>query len=170
MSRLCGRDRRPVEAADRGDWLYLWIDATYAKLCQNGRIVSVGVIITAGVNSDGRSGMLGMDICSSETETFLAAFLHQFAWRGLHESSTSSLTHMKGSRRESRRFSTRPGCADTCAGCERPGACQQERAARRLGLHRHGDCPIRCRSYKYAMAAHRRSVGPQIAEAGGVPR
>ena len=49
---------RPIE----GDWLYLWIDATYVKVRQNGRIVSVAVIIAVGVNSDGRREVLGMDI------------------------------------------------------------------------------------------------------------
>jgi hypothetical protein len=39
---------RPIE----GDWPYLWIDATYVKVRQNGRIVSVAVIIAVGVNSD----------------------------------------------------------------------------------------------------------------------
>ena len=39
---------------------YLWIDATYVKVRQNGRIVSVAVIIAVGVNSDGRAkGGLG---------------------------------------------------------------------------------------------------------------
>ena len=42
---------RPIE----GDWPYLWIDATYVKVRQNGRIVSVAVIIAVGVNTDGRS-------------------------------------------------------------------------------------------------------------------
>jgi hypothetical protein len=31
----------------------LWIDATYVKVRQNGRIVSVAVIVAVGVNSDG---------------------------------------------------------------------------------------------------------------------
>lgn len=55
VSRLCEEidDRvktfleRPIE----GDWPYLWIDATYVKVRQNGRIVSVAVIIAVGVNS-----------------------------------------------------------------------------------------------------------------------
>jgi transposase-like protein len=41
---------RPIE----GDWPYLRIDATYVKVRQNGRIVSVAVIVAVGVNSDGR--------------------------------------------------------------------------------------------------------------------
>src|SRR3974390_2198892 len=39
---------RPIE----GDWPYLWIDATYVKVRQNGRIVSVAVIVAVGVKKD----------------------------------------------------------------------------------------------------------------------
>ena len=41
---------RPIE----GDWPYLWIDATYVKVRQAGRIVSVAVIIAVAVNTDGQ--------------------------------------------------------------------------------------------------------------------
>jgi putative transposase len=37
---------RPIE----GDWPHLWIDATYVKVRQNGRIVPVAVIVVVGVN------------------------------------------------------------------------------------------------------------------------
>ena len=70
---------RPIE----GDWPYLWIDATYVKVRQNGRIVSVAVIVAVGVNSDGRREVLGMDIGPSEAETFWTAFLRKLARRGL---------------------------------------------------------------------------------------
>ncbi|MET4023051.1 transposase-like protein [Bradyrhizobium sp. S3.2.12] len=66
-----------------GDWPYLWIDATYVKVRQNGRIVSVAVIVAVGVNSDGRREVLGMDIGPSEAETFWTAFLRKLARRGL---------------------------------------------------------------------------------------
>jgi putative transposase len=87
VSRLCGEidDKvkaflnRPIE----GDWPYLWIDATYVKVRQNGRIVSVAVIIAVGVNSDGRREVLGMDVGPSEAETFWTAFLRKLARRGL---------------------------------------------------------------------------------------
>ena len=57
VSRLCGEidDKvqtflnRPLE----GDWPYVWLDATYVKVRQAGRIVSVAVIIAVGVNNDG---------------------------------------------------------------------------------------------------------------------
>ena len=62
VSRLCAEidDKvkafltRPIE----GDWPYLWIDATYLKVRQNGRVVSVAVIVAVGVNGDGRREVL----------------------------------------------------------------------------------------------------------------
>jgi putative transposase len=87
ISRLCEEIDEKVEAfLDRpieGDWPYLWIDATYVKVRQNGRIVSVAVIIAVGVNSDGRREVLGMEIGASEAEPFWTAFLRKLARRGL---------------------------------------------------------------------------------------
>jgi transposase-like protein len=87
VSRLIGEidDRvkaflaRPLE----GDWPYVWLDATYVKVRQNGRIVSVAVIIAVGVNSDGRREVLGMQIGASEAETFWTGFLRSLTRRGL---------------------------------------------------------------------------------------
>ena len=87
VSRLCEELDEKVHAfLDRpieGDWPYLWIDATYVKVRQNGRIVSVAVIIAVGVNSDGRREVLGMDIGPSEAEPFWTAFLRKLTRRGL---------------------------------------------------------------------------------------
>jgi putative transposase len=87
VSRLCEEiDERVNAFLDRpieGDWPYLWIDATYVKVRQNGRIVSVAVIVAVGVNSDGRREVLGMDIGASEAEPFWTAFLRKLARRGL---------------------------------------------------------------------------------------
>ena len=73
VSRLCVEiddkitafRNRPLE----GDWPYLWRDATYVKVRDNGRIVSVAVIVAVAVNSDGRRAGLGMAIGASEAET-----------------------------------------------------------------------------------------------------
>ena len=59
------------------------IDATYVKVRQNGRIVSVAVIVAVGVNSDGRREVLGMDIGPSEAEPFWTALLRKLMRRGL---------------------------------------------------------------------------------------
>ena len=87
VSRLCeeidGRVKAFLDRPIEGDWLYLWIDATYVKVRQNGRIVPVAVIVAVGVNSDGRREVLGMDVGPSEAETFWTAFLRKLARRGL---------------------------------------------------------------------------------------
>ena len=57
--------------------------ATYLKVRQDGRIVSVAVIIAVGVNGTGRREVLGMTIGASEAETFWTDFLRKLARRGL---------------------------------------------------------------------------------------
>lgn len=70
---------RPIE----GDWPYLWIDATYLKVREAGRIVSVAAIIAVGVNSEGMREVLGMVIGPSEAEPFWTGFLRSLMRRGL---------------------------------------------------------------------------------------
>ena len=70
---------RPIEGA----WPYLWIDATYIKAREAGRIVSTAVIIAIGVNTDGRREVLGVATGASEAEPFWKAFLRSLADRGL---------------------------------------------------------------------------------------
>jgi putative transposase len=87
VSRLCTEidDRvrdflgRPIE----GDWPYLWLDATYVKVREAGRIVPVAVTIAVGVNGDGRREVLGMAVGASEAETFWLDFLRGLTRRGL---------------------------------------------------------------------------------------
>ena len=50
---------------------------------QNGRVVSVAVIVAVGVNGDGRREVLGLAIGTSEAETFWTDFLRKLARRGL---------------------------------------------------------------------------------------
>jgi putative transposase len=87
VSRLCEdidvRVKAFLERPIEGDWPYLWIDATYVKVRQNGRIVSVAVIIAVGANSDGRREVLGMAVGPSEAEPFWTDFLRGMARRGL---------------------------------------------------------------------------------------
>jgi len=87
VSRLCAEidDRvgafltRPIE----GDWPYLWIDATYVKVREAGRIVSVAVIIAVAVNTEGVREVLGMAVGPSEAEPFWTSFLRSLTRRGL---------------------------------------------------------------------------------------
>lgn len=87
VSRLCAEiDGKVATFLDRpleGDWPYVWLDATYVKVRQDGRIVSVAVIIAVGANTAGRREVLGMAIGPSEAETFWTDFLRKLARRGL---------------------------------------------------------------------------------------
>ena len=87
VSRLCAeideRVRSFLERPIEGDWPYLWLDATYVKVREGGRIVSVAATIAVAVNSDGRREVLGMAIGASEAETFWIEFLRKLKRRGL---------------------------------------------------------------------------------------
>ena len=87
VSRLCeeidGKVKAFLDRPIEGDWPYLWIDATYVKQRDAGRIVSAAVIVAVGVNGDGRREVLGMDIGPSEAETFWLEFLRKLRRRGL---------------------------------------------------------------------------------------
>jgi putative transposase len=71
--------KRPLE----GEWPYLWLDATYLKVREGGRIVSVAAIIAVAANRDGRREIVGLHIGPSEAETFWSAFLKDLVRRGL---------------------------------------------------------------------------------------
>ena len=87
VSRLCEEiDERVKAFLDRpleGDWPYLWLDATYIKVRQAGRIVSVAAIVAVAVNTEGRREVLGLAIGPSEAETFWTDFLRSLTRRGL---------------------------------------------------------------------------------------
>src|SRR5262245_16694132 len=79
VSRLCAEiDERVHAFLDRpieGSWPYLWIDATYVKVRQAGRIVSVAVIVAVAVNTDGRREVLGLQVGPSEAAPVWTCFM-----------------------------------------------------------------------------------------------
>jgi putative transposase len=87
VSKLCKDiDERVGEFLNRpltGDWPYVWLDATYLKVRQGGRIVSVAAIIAVAVNTDGRREIIGLGTGPSEAETFWTEFLRGLKARGL---------------------------------------------------------------------------------------
>jgi len=87
VSRLCAElDERVSAFLNRpieGDWPYLWIDATYVKTREAGRIVSVAVIIAVAVNTQGQREVLGLKVGPSEAEPFWTEFLRSLTRRGL---------------------------------------------------------------------------------------
>jgi transposase-like protein len=93
---------RPLE----GDWPYLWLDATYLKVREGGRIISVAAIIAVAANTDGRREIIGLGIGPSEAETFWSTFLKGLVKRGLrgvklvisdaHDGLTAAITRVAG--------------------------------------------------------------------------
>jgi transposase-like protein len=88
VSKLCkGIDERVNAFLDRpltGEWPYLWLDATYLKQREGGRIVSVAAIGAVAANAEGRREIVGLHIGPSEAETFWSSFLKSLVKRGLH--------------------------------------------------------------------------------------
>ncbi len=87
VSKLCKDiDDRVNAFLDRplvGDWPYLWLDATYLKQREGGRITSVAAIIAVAVNTEGKREIVGLHIGPSEAETFWSTFLKSLVRRGL---------------------------------------------------------------------------------------
>jgi putative transposase len=87
VSKLCKEiDERVQAFLDRplaGEWPYLWLDATYLRQREGGRIVSVAAIIAVAVDAEGRREIVGLHIGPSEAETFWASFLRSLVKRGL---------------------------------------------------------------------------------------
>jgi putative transposase len=87
VSRLCKEiDERVNAFLERpleGEWPYLWLDATYLKVREGGRIVSVAAIIAVAVDTEGRREIVGLHLGPSEAETFWSTFLKGLLKRGL---------------------------------------------------------------------------------------
>jgi transposase-like protein len=87
VSKLCRDiDERVNAFLDRplsGEWPYLWLDATYLRQREGGRIVSVAAIIAVAANTEGRREIVGLHIGPSEAETFWSGFLKSMVRRGL---------------------------------------------------------------------------------------
>ena len=70
---------RPIE----GEHPYVWLDATFHKIREGGRVVSVATVVAVGVSSAGHRSVLGVDTGPSEDHTFWTAFLRSLVRRGL---------------------------------------------------------------------------------------
>lgn len=107
VSRLCAEIdvrvnaflSRPLEGA----WPYLWLDATYLKVRDGGRIVSRAVIVAVAVNEDGKREVLGIATGLSEAEAFWTDFLRSLADRGLRGVKLVIADDHKGLRAAARR-------------------------------------------------------------------
>jgi transposase-like protein len=87
VSRLCQALDTEVERFRTrpldGPYPVCWLDATFLKVRQEHRVVSMAVVIAVGVNRDGQREVLGLDVGPSEDGAFWLAFLRSLVTRGL---------------------------------------------------------------------------------------
>ena len=87
VSRLCQELDREVESFRtrrlEGPYPYVWLDATFLKVRENGRVVSQAVVIAIGVKASGEREILGLDVGPSEDGAFWTAFLRGLVARKL---------------------------------------------------------------------------------------
>jgi putative transposase len=63
---------------------YVWLDATYLKARQDGRVSSVAVVIAVGVKArTGEREVLGLDVGPSEDGSFWLSFMRSLVARCL---------------------------------------------------------------------------------------
>ena len=62
---------------------YLWLDATFHKVREAGRVISVATVVAIGVTSTGERTVLGAQTGPSEDHQFWVAFLRSLVKRGL---------------------------------------------------------------------------------------
>ena len=87
VSRLCADLDAEVERFRSrpltGRYPYVWLDATFVKARDGGRVVSKAVVLATGVNADGQREVLGPDVGPTEDGAFWHAFLRGLVARGL---------------------------------------------------------------------------------------
>jgi len=87
VSRLCSELDAEVERFRtrklEGPYPYLWLDATFLKVRQEGRVVSLAVVLAIGVSASGQREVLGLDVGPSEDGAFWLQFLRGLLARGL---------------------------------------------------------------------------------------
>jgi transposase-like protein len=169
VSKLCKEiDERVRAFLDRpleGEWPYLWLDATYLKVREGGRIVSVAAIIAVAANTDGRREIIGLGIGPSEAETFWSTFLKSLVKRGLkgvklvisdaHDGLTASITRVVGDTWQRCRVHFMRNALGACAEGTAHGRCRGDPAS----LH-----PARSRGCWPDMASRRRSAPSPLAK------
>lgn len=110
VSKLCKDIDERVNAFPRrpldGQWPYLWLDATYLKVREGGRIVSVAAMVAVAVTTEGRREIVGLHIGPCEAEPFWTTFLRDLVKRGLqgvklvvsdaHEGLKAAITRVVG--------------------------------------------------------------------------
>ena len=87
VSRICAELDAEIQRFRsrrlEGAYPYVWLDATYVKVRQDGRVLSVAVVLAIGVTQTGEREVLGVSVGPSEDGAFWQQFLRELVGRGL---------------------------------------------------------------------------------------
>jgi putative transposase len=87
VSRICKELDTQVHAFRTrrldGEFPYLFLDATFEKVRENGRVISMAVLIAVGVRPTGEREVVGVDVGPAEDHEFWLQFLGPLVSRGL---------------------------------------------------------------------------------------
>lgn len=67
-----------------GKFPFIYVDARYEKIRQNGCVIDSAVLIAFGINEQGKREIIGLCVSLSEAEVHWRAFLESLVSRGLH--------------------------------------------------------------------------------------
>jgi putative transposase len=88
VSRLCSELDKEVERFRTrrldGGYPYVWLDGTFVKVRDGGRVVSQAIVVAIGVTASGEREVLGLDVGPTESGAFWLAFLRSLVaakWR-----------------------------------------------------------------------------------------
>lgn len=88
VSRLCASLDEQTRAFRQrrldAEYPYLWLDARYEHVREDGRVQSMAVVVAYGVRADGVRDVLGVDVGASEDAPLWRAFLQDLVARGVH--------------------------------------------------------------------------------------
>jgi len=87
VSRIC-KELDEIVAAFKerkleGQFPYVWLDATFPKVREGGRVRNMALVVAIGVRETGEREVLGFDLGMSEDGPFWREFLRRLVSRGL---------------------------------------------------------------------------------------
>ena len=83
LSKILDEDLEAFRNRPLGNYPYVYLDARYEKVRQNGHVVNLSVHIAIGVNEEGFREVLGISVKISEAEIHWRSFLESLQKRGM---------------------------------------------------------------------------------------
>jgi putative transposase len=87
VSEICTRLDPLVKAfreRELGEFPYVWLDARYENVREDGQVRKVAVLVALGARRDGMREVLGVHVERTENEAYWDSFLESLKQRGLH--------------------------------------------------------------------------------------